>query len=359
MFTSLKASSLFSGGWEADFDLILNNDLAFSNWKFMSSHAMLSIPVGSTEGFPFGRSRVQVGRQLFLGPFEFALLDGVQAPLFLSKTSGIKFASGWLHPTDLSEPLGIPVVGAEFWENFFGFDTRVGLLGREAGLTERTIWGSLYREFSSWTWAPGLLLKGEIDPWQGNPQSLVEITVNPFNGLFLSGAFSYRKPRRVLANENFFLYSMLAQTSQRTWETTARYQIFEDWELSGGARWLFYGSGYSNESGNQQDLTLTWTRPSFRLSVPSFTHTQSFGGDLYDVGASYWLALTDHWALDSQAAVARYSKINGISGWAAHARAGLEWQTTRKLAMTLWGELERNHQFNLDARAIFNVRYFQ
>lgn len=363
LYYTLRYSELYSQGIRTQFDVILNNDLADSDWQTMTSQANVYVPLGepSTTAL-FRRSSIQLGRQSFLGPFDFGILDGVQLPYYLTDTSGFRLYGGWSHPLDLSEPEGVPLVGGEVFANILTVQTRFGSAWREDGLKERSPWLSLSREFPGLPWSPGLLGKLEVDDDWSHRQSLFELTLNPTDGVFWSTMYSDRIPHKVLPNENYFLYRMLASTPQTTFEQSWAVDIGENTSVTASARWMAFGNGANgealNESGRQQTMALLWADDVNRFQLPSITHIESFGGELWDTGASWWHKLDDRAATSLEVAAARFDKLNGIVGWAYHLRGGLEWRAARNFFVSGIGEVERNHYFAFDVRALVNVTFF-
>ncbi len=362
VFYTAHYSGLHTYGIETDLNLIINNDLAESRWKALPSLMTVTIPVDSERQRFFLRpSRIQAGRQMFLGPFEFSVLDGVQAPLYWSETAGIRLIAGLSHPTDLDDKEGGPIVGTEWFDRFLGVNTRVGYAARDTRFFDRRIWLIGTRDFSSLPWAPSLMAKAETgDTFKPSTQQMLsELTLNPMDRVFLSGLFSQRNPRRILADENYFLYRMFAKTAQRTWETTARIALTAEFSLNTHARWLSYGSGFKTEKGHQQEITLHWDRANTRIQAPSLTHTRSFGGDLWDVGVQWWNLLTDHIAINTGASASYFSKITNVTGWAYHARGGVEYRLGQSFLVAGWIEGERNPLFDFDTRGIVNVTFYR
>lgn len=346
LYYSLRYNEIYAKGVRTQFDLILNNDLANSDWEAMSSHASVFVP--------FEKGSVQLGRQSFLGPFDFGILDGVQIPYAITPTLGVRVFGGFVHPLDLSEPEGTPLIGAEVYTSVWSTYLRAGSAWRYDGLSERSPWLSASREFISLPWSPGLLAKLEVDDDWSKRQSLTELTLNPWDGLFWSIMYSDRLPHKILADENYFLYRMLAVTPQKTFEQSWHLELSEWVTLTGTLRWL----EFEPNTGRSQTLGLIFADDVDQFQLPTLTHIESYGGELWDVGSSWWHKLNDDAATRVEVAVAHFDKINGIKGWGYHLRGGLEWQMARGFFVSGIGELERNQYFTFDMRALVNVTFF-
>lgn len=361
LFTQLSYTGLHAGGIESHLDLSLNNDFYENVWKAYPTQASIVFPIsGGFREAPYRKSRVQLGRQLLAESFDLVLFDGAQAPIYWSSSGGIWPYAGTAHVLDSSEPVGFTLMGVSAFQDVLGFRFRGGYSSGGKNFDSQTAYGSLFAVGETLPLTPQFLIKGEWDVAETEfHQGLADLDLTLAEGLSVSARHSHRKPRRIHIEDNYFLFRALAFSPVEMQQAGAALDFSDSVRLELLYNHLRFRAGQTQELGDQQAATLTWQLSPRTSLIPTFHHTDGYGGELWDGGMRLRTALSDFSTLQSEVSAANFDRINRISGWAYQTRNGMEWELGPRLTTGAWVEFERNHLYDFDARIFGNVAFYQ
>lgn len=360
IYYSLSSTSIHSNGAETSLDLILNNDISQSSWAVVPSQVLLMYPLGVGQNTNAQkRSRLLVGRQLFIENFDIQLLDGVQLPYYWSGSGGVWIYGGQSHTMDLLDSAAMPIAGISIFETLVDSRVKVGFSGRRNDLNEKILNGSVLHNFDGIWLQPQLLYKLEWDPARSLlSQQMVDLLLNLSDDISLGLSHSVREPRRINPDQNIFLYRIFALSPEYIEEMTLNWQIDKEVGFQTLGRLMTYKAGTNDEQGHQVIASVSWLIRSNQNLTPSVGKLHSYGGDMYDAGVLYKIRMNDKVEGQLEVASAYYEKINRILGWAHTSRAGLKFALAPRLSALTWLEIERNPLFDFDGRVKVNVTYF-
>ena len=348
---------------ETNASLGLSREFPDGTWRFVPALATVDVQLNSGAEW---RSRARLGRQFWIEGFDVALLDGARAPFRWSATGEVAAYGGILRGLDLRDSTSAPILGVSVHEQVAQVSLHGGFSGRGDSLTQKRIQAGASRGFDEWPGQPLVAAQGE---WgiegQGLQQSAIELTVTPVENLSVSLGHSERLPNVFVRTESLSVYSYFASSAQRTeqvllaWSRSAQ----SEFRIQAMGRAFAYSMGTSSARGDQEELSASFPisqgRPSFGYLSPIVGRISGYGGELWDLGLGYHRPITDSIWLRCEAAVAHLSKINSITGWAYHLKNEIQLQLSERASLALWVELERNHRFDFDSRAIASVTFFQ
>lgn len=360
LYYGFHFTGVHAGEAETQADLSLSNDLSGTDWKILPSQLLVSIPLAdSFAEAPYRRTRLQLGRQFFAESFELTLLDGVQVPFYWTASSGCLIYGGSLRTTDLVDTWSTPLGGVTVFSEVLGAKARAGLSARGTGFAEQAVYASVLRPFATVPLSPTVLVKGEMTPGnEGGSQFLGELQFVPADGFVAGLSHSIRSPKRTSSGTQQTLYQMLASSAQRTEQVWLNWEPAPSWNVQALVRSLGYNSGFREETGSQQELSLTWTLDASQAISPVFGHLSGYGGELWDAGVRYQRKVSERFEFLTELSAARLDKINAIQGWAYQLRGNVHFIPAQRMATDLWVEVDRNPLFDFDARVIGSVTFF-
>lgn len=341
---SFSYSAIHTHGVETSLDFFLNNDFTVNQWQVNASQALVLIPLSQKT-----KSRVQLGRQLFLEGFDLSLLDGLQAPLYWSSTGGLWLYGGNARVLDLHDSTSSTISGFSIFQEVLDFNTRLGY-----NLSGKYAYGNLSKAFDSIPTSPSFLTKHE---WDQNTNSWTQ-SFNEIQFSIFALSHSLRNPRKLTSNANTFVYYVLAQSAQETSQASARFDLTNNVSVQAFTRWLRYKSGAQMEMAYQQELMLSIQLNEKNILSPVFGHILGYGGELWDTGFLLQSQITEKTSLRNEVSAAYLNKVNNILGWAYQVRSGVNYELADRWLSSVWVEAERNHLFIFDARILANVTYF-
>lgn len=346
---------------ETTLDMEASDQLYDNRWGFRLYQAYVSVPLARRfPESPFHRTRVQVGRQLLTEGFELSTMDGFQAPVYFTPKTNFWLVAGYYSAVDAPQ--------TDFHSQIYGGSLRAEILETEAKggyflkrkgeRFDHLAHGTLARELHSVPWRPGALVKGqwalqtaELD------QALASLAFHPSDEFQFGFDGSIRQPRTLEAGESSGIYRLIATTPQRSTGTSASWRVTDQLTFDARLQFVTYGSQAGDESANQEDLSLTWEDGSGRWT-PFLSRLKSWGGEAKLIGVRYRRPLSAHAEFQGELNAADIEKINRVSGTAWHARSGIGFRMGSQFFSQLLGELERNHFYSIDAKAIAYVSYF-
>ncbi|MBK9294993.1 MAG: hypothetical protein IPM57_11240 [Oligoflexia bacterium] len=345
---SFNYVGLDANGNQAYLDFFVNNDFMQSQWQVNASQASLVFPLSKKT-----KSRVQLGRQLFLEGFDLYLLDGIQLPLYWSATGGVWFYGGNLKVLDLLDSTSSTLAGLSVFEQLYNFNLRAGYTNKQFGF------GSISKVFDDIVFSPFILTKQEYDQNSNSwSQSLNELGLSLTNDFYLTLTHSLRNPRTLSSNANNFVYYVLSQSAQEMYQAGIQYNIFTNLDLQLLSRTLRYKTGTQMESAYQQEFSLSWAINTKNILSPVLGHILGYGGELWDTGVLLKSELSEKTSLKNELSAAYLNKVNNITGWAYQVRSGINYELAYRWLSSVWVEVERNHLFIFDARILASVTYF-
>lgn len=348
-------------GVETFIDFGVNNNFVQDEWGLYPYQAYVSIPLAEAfEKTPFHIPRVQVGRQLLTDGFEFALIDGAVMPYYFSPRLYAKLFAGSLHiPEDTPEnSFNDQLYGGSLSYRLSGAILKGGGIFKQNQSAERYLsYFTIYKNFEALPLTPGILIKEQFDVKEkSHDQSLIELRAHLAK---ISGTLfhSSRRVDPLLSQKKRLIYQLFAVDKQKSFGTTGTWDIHEMLQIEGRFERVEYHSRVRKEIGDQGTGSLIIGNNNYSIS-PFLTRLSSYGGYFWDYGLSSKIRLKRELSLELESNTIKYKKINGMSGFAYHALAGISlvfppnWQAKALI------ELERNHLYKLDSRALFHVSHF-
>lgn len=365
-------------GVEAYFDMGFNNQLLIDQWGYFLYQAYVTVPF--SQGFasaPYRRSRIQVGRQFLSDGFELTLLDGVQLPVYWSQNGGANLIAGGSYAIDEKRfdfssrlyggTLHQKILGAKWQAGYFQKQRRFEAENdgdAESSASEGLAHASLFKSYEDTFLKPSFLLKGQwklsgaqneglSDLYQGYG----ELLVTPLNTVTLGTSYSKRKPSELDPAETTFVYRLFAVSPQKTASGFITWSPNQDLRFSTKFRRTQFDSPEKLETANEQELDISWLHGKSSW-MPSIFRLKSYGGEVWQPALAYRHSLSDAAGLRAEVAAAHIEKLNGIESWAYHSRAGVDVRLAPRLLTLALVEVERNHRFELDARAVAFLTYY-
>jgi|GEM_PF-3834256 len=360
LFYNMKLNQLQDNGSEIYLDLGINNSYVQEEWGTYPYQAYYSFVYG--DGFdsePQYRSKVQFGRIFLSEAFCADIFDGAHLNHYISSTRWVTIFAGGLHiPEEMKTDFDNTLYGAIISNKFSnGSIVKAGPL-YEDGLTNgRTLGHVMFMApFETIPWSPTVLVKEQYDfDSSKNDQFLAEVDlVKEQVGVDLF--FSDIVPSNTLLRKRRAIYEIVAISKQKNIGATVDLRGDIDVALSGSLA-SFDSLAKNSERGYELELaTGYYTR---NLSVkPYVMYTDSFGGTVWDFGVENSYKLSDIIDIILNGSVAKIEKINGIEGWALHARSGIDYRLERYWKTLVALEAERNYRFDVDARAVVYLTHY-
>lgn len=348
-------------GIETWIDLGADNAMIPERWSFFLYQAFVTVPLfeGPADA-PYRKPRIQIGRQLLTEGFELSPMDGVLIPLHFSGGSGVTLGAGALIQTDKAPAsYESKTVTASAHASALGFRPEAGIIHKRRDSEGATFGhGSLSRGWESIPWSPFALARAQWNLGERSlDQAVAELATHPSDTFDWSVAGSTRQPSALAPGDQPFLYRLFSISTEECLESSAVWNPWEDARVGAEIRRMTFHSQAGFEVGSQQEL---WSTFDWLLGrwTPSLTHLSSYGGEVVQGGLRFERALGDHMELNAEVDSARISKVNGISGWAHHGRGGVGFRLGSRFFALVRAEVERNHLFEFDSRAVIYVSHF-
>ncbi len=361
IFFDFKHHYLHKSGVESFIDLGINNNFEQDKWDLYPHQFNVNIPLDNgLKNAPYYKSRVILGRQLLTEGFELDLLDGVVLPYYFSSNFGVTTYFGALHVSEQQQIIMTDqIYGASIllkkWESVMKVGPTIkSREGRELYLGHL----SIMKDYSEIFLAPIFFVKTQFDLEKlKHDQSLAETQLyfKQFQGLL---SYSSVHPDGHLQPERRFIYSLVAIDKQRTVSSAINWDNEDNLSLGYKVDLVSYTSLKGEESGTVQELSGNWRLKQQKIS-PFLSMISSFGGTMYQGGVDYTYQVDDFKDIRLEADMARCEKINGIEAWLYHTRAGMNYNLGEKWRALLSLEVERNHLFDLNLKAVAYVTHFQ
>lgn len=349
-------------GFEGHVHFGVNNNLIQDLWKAYLYHATFSIPL--SQGFeeaPYRKSKIQIGRQLFLEGFETGLLDGVNIPLYWSSKGGMTFVAGGLHTLEKHNfDFDSQIYGGLLHQQFLEAQWKIGYFFhfKDNNVGNHLVEGNFLKEWQGLPLKPSLFLRGQMKiPKLALFQGLSELELVPIETIVIQGGLSSLERSSMTPEDGSFIYRLFSLTSQKTRHLSFTWFPLKSLQLETILRRIYFKSSSKRESANQQEIGFKWTLQDW--SLRSFLgHMDSFGGDVWHGGGDIRKSLNSWAKLRLEMDMAKIDKINDISTWAYHGRGGFDFKLASRFLVSTLAELERNHIFEVDSRAIVYVSHY-
>ena len=339
----------------------VNNNVVQDYWKFYVYSATWSIPL--SQGFedaPFRKSRIQLGRQLFSETFQLSAFDGIQVPLYWSSTGGINLAAGALESIERRKlDLDYQLYGGTIHQEFLGAQWKAGYFLNHSN-TDNLHLGqaSWIKTWDNIFWTPSLIFRGEMNLEKNSlEQGIGDLVFHPFESIGMDVSYFSQKRNLLAPGSGEFLYRLFSLTNQKTWNGALTWSPTREFQTEVSGKSIRYTSQSKRESAEQAGISFTWTQDRYSASTTA-QYLHSYGGKILHGGGVFKHSLSRWAALRWEADAAYTQKINRINSWAYHGRSGLEFRLYPRLLVSTFAEVERNHLFDLDARAIAYVSHY-
>ncbi len=359
-----NAAHTSENGIETFIDFGVNNTVVLDAWKFYVYEATLSFPLASGfEDAPYRKSQIQLGRQLYLEGFEIGLLDGVQLPFYWSSSGGGRLLGGGLHTLESRKvDFSSQIYGLTLHETLLGIEAKGGyIFNKKGGESFHLPLASLKKTWEGAPLTPTFFVKGQ---WEvGNlshpsfDQGAGELLLQPFSTVLWTNGILYQERNRMLNSDGEFLYGLFATSPQKTFYTSLAWSPFKTFTIETAFKGMRYDSQTKRQSAEQESIFLSWVYEDFSVGFP-LSHLHSYGGQVLRGGAEFKKFLNRWTKLRLEADVADIRKLNGISAFAYHGRGGIDFRFSPKILVSALSEVERNHLFEMDARAIVYVSHY-
>ena len=349
-------------GIETFLNVGLNNAVMEDLWRIYVYEAMLSFPIWQGfEDAPYRTSRLQVGRQLFYEGFELSLLDGLQLPFYWSQTGGMTLAAGSANSVYVSEPnWESQVYGGTVHENFAGALWKAGYFFnyRENQDSRNLVEASVLKIWNQFFLHPMVFLRGQTNlPSLSLYQSMAEIQLVPLEDVTVNVSAEGNLPNQLLPENQEFIYSMFAAGRQNTYRLSTAWAPGRSFHTEASLRYILFDSQKGDENANHYDLSIDTIVSDLNLGG-QVGHIRSYGGEVSYGGVKILKSLSHKTKLRLEGSMAWVDKINQIQGWAYHGRSGMDFRLASRFILSALAEVERNHLFDMDARAILYVSHF-
>ncbi|MCM2278427.1 MAG: hypothetical protein NDJ89_10165 [Oligoflexia bacterium] len=339
---------------ETNVDLGVNNDVHPQGaWRVYLYEARVDVP--------FGKSRLSLGRQLLTEGFELSTFDGVMIPLRIASwlellpLAGISSTVDNLEPEERSRSAGLTAFGSAgslSWKAGYLRKSKPGISGEDLAHV------SALHDFSDMPLTPALLGKAQWDLTRASfDQGLAELQLTPHRDLQLALTYSDRKPSVADTASRDWIYRLFSISSRKEYGASAAWRLTSALTALVTVQDYRFDSVVKRESANEQQISLLYRRGNSSLE-PFFARISSHGGEVFQTGLRAYAPISDRFDARGLVDLTKIEKLNGISGWAHHLRAGMGYQLSSRFLAQAVAELERNHRFELEARAIAYVSHF-
>ncbi|MBL6988611.1 MAG: hypothetical protein ISR65_02490 [Bacteriovoracaceae bacterium] len=368
MFLNWRVNHIHQSGIETVLDFGLDNNFIRDKWAIYPYQLYVTYPLSN--GFahaPFYRSRIQLGRQLLTEGFELDVIDGAVIPYYFTPEFGIKIFAGGVHiPEETNLTFEDQIYGTSIflkkWDTLIRFGPIIkqskvngGYNGTyQAFLSLAKTWDHLYL-------SPTLLLKDQWDiEYVKHDQALAELQLSRKRN-FLALSYTSRRLESNFLKDRSFIFKLFSISAGKT----ASISYLYDWPIQDNVRLQInakamkvdYISPKGEETGDKEELSANLWFDKINIA-PVITRISSYGGELWDFGCVFKYAFNPEMVLRVEGDALWVDKINGIKGWAYNVRSGLDFDILPRFRTNLLVEVQRNHLFEFDVRAIAYVTHF-
>ncbi|HEX4925260.1 MAG TPA: hypothetical protein VFV50_14295 [Bdellovibrionales bacterium] len=348
---------LYNGGVEARVDFVLNRDFATDEWRFFPDQVNVGFPLLGS-GASERQFNMIAGRQLFAENFDLALLDGARASFDQPSLFNFDLHAGWLRTLDMNElEANEPIVGAIAGKSVATHHLKAGFSGRGERLQTKLVAASLLTEHQGLPLSPRLLLKGEASADTGAvDQSLADLAVTVASGLDADINFMHRNPRPTdYRDRTSLLYRAFAVSASESLGAGVSWAATGSSLLRLNGRQVQFNSGVQREVSHLQEVSYDFPLSRSSRLAPVATHIAGYGGELWDGGLRWVIEVSDLSRVQTDLDVGYLEKVNGVRGWIHHGRVSYETSLSQSVKTWVSAQVERNHYFEFNARAMAYV----
>jgi len=360
IFYNWKHNYIHRSGLETFVELGVNNSFVQGEWNIYPYQFFVTFPFDNGfERAPFHNSRVQIGRQLLTEAFELDVLTGIYYHKYWSPDTGVVlFGGGITPPEEAKVKFDDRILGGSLFIRKWGYLVKAGPLLKNRDSEERTLGAaSLMKTWEKLPLSPTFLIKERWDIGETSfDQGLGELQLSFFD-FYANIAYSSTKPDHMLLTSKNFIYSLFAIDRQKSLSASTTWDPGGNFQINLKAERVNYSSRYKKEKGDIEEISLTWFIGNSRLS-PAILRIHSFGGTMMDYGLKYRYNLSKMSEFRLEGSASDIDKINGIEGWAYHARSVIDFHIEPRWRIHFTLEGERNHLFNLNSRMAVYVTHF-
>jgi len=362
LFYNMKYSYTSHSGIETYLDFGINNDFVQEEWGAYPYLLYLTLPLDKgQESAAFRKSRVQIGRQIFLEGFAFETLDGVVLQSYLRPDSGIIVYAGSLHVPEETTKSSFKeqIYGSNLFFNKKMISLKVGPAYKTNANTETYLFNSNALILANDFWShPMLSYKQE---WNFKDKSvgqeLAEVRAAPIENISMGLQYSSRRPDPNFSRKRRLIYNLFAVGYERSRALTLDWDMPTHQHMGARTERIEYESVAGKENGESHELNYSFDLGSASIS-PSVRYLSSFGGEMWDYHCrfSYGVNQVTHMSLEAE--MSKLDKLNSITGYAYNARAGLDLEFLSRWKAQALLEIERNHLFKVDSRLVIYASHF-
>ena len=360
IFFDFKHNYLHKSGVETFIDLGINNNFKQDKWGAYPQQFHINIPLDN--GFkeaPFYKSRVIIGRQLLTEGFDINIIDGAQIPYYFSPNFGLTIYGGVLHVLEESKiNLDNKIYGGSFFVKKWNTMFKMGPSLRARDDQEKVLTHlSISKEFDNIFLSPILFGKTQYDFTNAEIDQTYLEGQFALSNTIASISYSSRKPDTVLLPERNFIYNLISIDNQETISTAIHWDSASELSMGAKVDYITFKSNYKNETGNKEEIYLQkrWFKHKALTYISRIT---SYGGDLYQTGIDYSYNFNEFKSMLTKINVAKVEKVNGIEGYFYHGHFGMNFNFWEKWRSLFSIEVERNHLFDFDVKAVMYATYF-
>lgn len=345
-------SSLNLGGSEFYSDLGINNNLQRGDWILYPQQLHLTLPLF--------QAKLKIGRQIFGEALDYSLMDGaiISAPLMIN-TKIVAYAGALTHLEQTNEFVSDEqVYGTTLKWAPNNFQLNVGQMARYQQNKSTSV-GYTQALYSFPNFNQSLIL-GEVRFNQS--KSIFEkwtamLETHPTSDFSMSYTFLGTRPDLSMPVKQSTWFRLTSSSTQTAHHFVQTLRINQDHSLALGLKRILFKSKTKDEKGSEASLSWDWGSLYRRLDT-HLSFLKSFGGEILGIGVTGTQYLSTSWSAHSGIEISDYKKINGISTQAYEVRTGIKKSWSRSLESQLTMEIERNHYYALDMRAMLYVTHF-
>ncbi|MBI2026970.1 MAG: hypothetical protein HYS98_04095 [Deltaproteobacteria bacterium] len=337
-------------------DVGVNNDAVYETWRFYIYHASTTIPL-------FEISKIQLGRQFIADGFEVGLLDGMATYLNWSENGGIVLTGGALHSVEqLSFSFDNQLYGLSAFQDFSFFTGRLGYFMnvREDKETLHLTHAAIAKSWDSLFWKPSILAKAQMNLEERDiEQTSADFQFSPWSPFQITLNFASQKRNHLMVDDAELIYSLFATSAQKTYGFSLNLLPHETTHFQLTSQLLLYDSpAKKDEEGLHERFIASWHPKDFFAINVTGGYLSSYGGHTWYSSLDFKKTIFRTLPLQFEVGAERIEKLNSIQMWAFHSRANILFPLSTRLSLKLLGEIERNHIFDIDAKAVVNVTYY-
>ena len=364
----LEMDYIHDSGVEIFSEFSIDNHFVQDEWGAYPYQFYLSVPFGQTsEDRPNHQSRIQIGRQVLNEGFIMELHDGAYLPVYIGRSFKALLYGGLIRvpeeigdaPEDLDNG---HLYGGSAMLRLLSTDLKVGGYIRENEDQKiASAYATLFKEWN-WSWLPSVLLKGEIsdeeetDLKEAN-QYLAEFQFVPADDLVLNFGYSKRNPTRLANTSKNRIYRLFSISPTTSAQFAAVWSWSDRLSFHGQVEESQYTSSATDEIAHIGELGTAVNFFNARLSA-SATSVVSYGGKSYGLDLKYDQVISTDSSAILSGNVSYFEKMNGKTGYAYFGSAGYEYRMRSHWVALASVNIERNYNFEFDARAMIYVSHY-